>query len=105
MNESESRRIASSWRTSPYNASVVWAASFLRSDRPKRRNIHMRMNAEMEHQKRDAVRMMQRFGITDYRITMEWTTDNMFGSDVHWLTIHVEYYDAAIEQQQEGDND
>ena len=88
-----------------YNASVLWAASFPRSDRPRRRNVHRRMYVEMQYQVREAVRMMYQRGVTDYKLSMEWSTDTVLDNHVHWLNIHVEYYDAAIEQQQEGDND
>ena len=87
-----------------YNASVLWAASFPRSDRPRRRNVHRRMYVEMQYQVREAVRMMYQRGITDYKLSMEWSTDIVLDNHVHWLTITVQYYDATIEQQ-EGDND
>ena len=87
-----------------YNASVLWAASFPRSDSPKRRNVHRRMYVVMQYQVREAVRMMYQRGITDYKLSMEWSTDTVLDNQVHWLNIHVEY-DAANEQHEEGDND
>ena len=88
----------------PYNSSVLWAASFPRSDRPRRRNVHRRMHVEMQHQMREAVRMMYERGVTEYRVSFEWTADTVLDNHVHWLNIHVEY-DAANEQHEEGDND
>ena len=96
MNESES--------TSQYNSSVLWAASFPHSDRPRRRNVHRRMHVEMQHQMREAVRMMHQRGVTDYRVSFEWTTDIVFDEQVHWLNITVEY-DAANEQYEEDEHD
>ena len=88
-----------------YNASVLWAASFPRSDSPRRRNVHRRMYVEMQYQIREAVRMMYQRGVTDYKLSMEWTTDVVLDHHVHWLTITVQYYDATIEQQKDVDND
>jgi len=87
-----------------YNASVLWAASFPRSDRPRRRNVHRRMHVEMQYQMREVARMMHQRGVTDYRVSFEWTADTVLDNQVYWLTIHVEY-DAANEQHEEDEHE
>ena len=88
-----------------YNASVLWAASFPRSDSPRRRNVHRRMYVEMQYQVREAVRMMYQRGVTDYKLSMEWSTDTVLDNHVHWLNIHVEYDDRDEQQEEEGEHD
>ena len=88
-----------------YNASVLWAASFPRSDSPRRRNVHRRMYVEMQYQVREAVRMMYQRGVTDYKLSMEWSTDTVLDNHVHWLNIHVEYDDRDEQQQEEVEHD